>query len=110
MFWSRLVGWFECVAFADPSAVQRHQSRDPRNMEIPVSTGGNSYLPAGIWISVFYLEHQDTKDLAPRRVRDARRYRSSHGNVPFFARHDRSQPGRVPDGFVCADETNPFTA
>src|SRR5205814_9992601 len=46
MFWSRLVGWFECVAFADPSAVQRHQSRDPRNMEIPVSTGGNSYLPA----------------------------------------------------------------
>src|SRR2546423_3957967 len=74
-------------------------------MEIPISSGRHLHFRAGIWISGLYLEHQNTKDLAPQRVRDARRYRSSHGDVPFLASHDRPQPGRVRDGFVCADET-----
>ena len=79
-------------------------------MEIPVPSCRNIYLPLGNHISVFYLEQQDEKDLADLRVRNARRDRSYDGNVSFRARHDRSQPGRVRDGFVCADETNPFTA
>src|SRR5438046_2030326 len=48
----RVVGWLECVACADPPAFQHHQSRDPRNMEIPVSTGRNLYLSVGNRISI----------------------------------------------------------
>ena len=85
----RVVEWIECVARAHPSAVQCHRSRDSRDMEIPISSGRHLHLRAGIWISVLYLEHQNTKDLALRRVRDARRDRRYHGNVPFLAGHDR---------------------
>ena len=52
-------------------------------MEIPVPGGRNSHLGARVCISVSDLEHQDTKDLGLRRLRDARRDRSHDGNVPF---------------------------
>src|SRR5262245_18498441 len=96
----RVVGWIECMARAHPSAVQCHRSRDPGEMEIPFPSGRNFDLRAGIWISVLYLEHQNTKDLALRSVRDARHDRNYDGNVPLLAGDDRTQRGSVRAGCV----------
>ena len=131
-FWRRVLQLHLCIIYFfsgltkclgrgwwNGSSVWRALIRPPFNVIDPEILVRWKYLfpVAGIFIcllgnriSVFYLEQQDTKDLAARHVRNARRDRSNHGNVPFLARHDRSQPGRVRDGFVCADETNPFTA
>ena len=96
----RVVGWFECMARVDPAAIQRHRSRDPRKMEISVPSGLNINLPAGIWISVFYLEQQDEKNLALRRMRNAHCHRRHDGTVSFFVGYDRPQRGGVRAGAV----------
>ena len=85
----RVVGWIECMARAHPSAVQCHRSRDPGEMEIPVPHRRNPHLRTGVWLSLLYLERENTKGLASQRVRDARRDCSYHGNVSFFACDDR---------------------
>lgn len=91
----RMVGWFERVARADPPAIQHHRSRDTRTMETPVPGGGSIYLRVGIWIRVFYLEPQDTKDLADLHLRDASRDWHDNGNVSVRAHHGRPQRGGV---------------
>jgi hypothetical protein len=91
----RLVEWFERLAGSHPPAIQRDRSRDTRTMEAPVPGGGNIDLRVGIWIRVFYLEPQDTKDLADLHLRDARWDRAHDGNVSVRAHHDRPQRGGV---------------
>src|SRR6267378_5234895 len=96
----RVVGWIECLARAHPTAVQRDRSRDLGKMERSLSAGGNPCLPAGIWISVLYLEQQDAQNLALRDMRNAPRDRRRDGNVSFCAGYDRPQRGRVRAGAV----------
>ncbi len=91
----RVVGGLECVACADPPAFQHHQSRDPRNMEIPVSTGRNLYLSVGNRISIFYLEQPNTEDLVDLHLCNARRDWHYHGDVSLRVRYDRSERGSV---------------
>jgi len=58
-------------------------------MEIPLPHRRNPHLRTGVWLSVLYLERENTKDLASERVRHARRDCSYDGNVSFFACDDR---------------------
>ena len=62
-------------------------------MEIPVPSRGNPYLFVGNWISIFYLEQQDTEDLADLHLRDALCDWRDNGNVSVRARYDHSQCG-----------------
>ena len=59
-------------------------------MEVPVPSRGNLYLFIGDRLSIFYLEQQDTEDLADLHLRDARRDRPCDGNVSLRAHHDHS--------------------
>src|SRR6516162_8560846 len=90
-----LVEWIECVARVHPTAIQRDRSRNPRKMERSFSAGWNPCLPAGVWISVFHLEQEDSKDLALRRMRNAHRHWPNDGNASLFPCHDRPQCGRL---------------
>ena len=100
MPWFRLVEWLQCVACSYPAAIQRHRSRDFGKVETHVSSRRHRYLHPGVWLSVLYLQRQNTKDLAPHGMRDARHDRSYDGNVSFFAGYDRPQPGGVRAGFA----------
>src|SRR5438874_1355679 len=79
----RVVGWVECVARTHPAAIQRHRSRDSGKMEGFLTAGRNPCLPAGIWISVLYLEQQDAQNLALRGMRNAPPHRRRDGMYLF---------------------------
>ena len=68
--------------------------------KVRIALRRNPGLPAGVWISVFHLEFQNTQHLAPGHMRDARRDRGHDGNVSFLARYDCPQLGGVRDGCV----------
>ena len=85
-----VVEWFECVARPDPPAFQRHRSGDTREMEILLPGRGNLCLSVGNRIPIFYLAHQDEKDLVDRHLCNARRDRSCAGNVSLRIHYDRS--------------------
>src|SRR5439155_20742884 len=95
MAWQRVVGWVECVARAHPAAIQRYRSRDFGKMERFLTAGRNPCLPAGIWISVLYLEQQDEQNLSARCMRNALPHRRRDENVSFFAGYYCPQRGRV---------------
>ena len=95
MAWQRVVGWVECVARAHPAAIQRHRSRDFGKMERFLTAGRNPCLPAGIWISVLYLEQQDAQNLAARGMRNAPPHLRRDGNVSFFPDYDYPERGRI---------------
>ena len=56
---------------------------------------GVCYLSARNWLSIFYLEQQDTQYLADLYLRDAPPDRTRDGNVSFFPCDDYSQRGGV---------------
>ena len=109
MAWQRVVGWVECVARAHPAAIQRHRSRDFGKMERFLTAGRNPCLPAGIWISVLYLEQQDAQNLAARGMRNAPPHRRRDGNVSFFAGYDCPQRGRVRSWLFSPKGTTDYT-
>ncbi len=111
-FWRRVLQLHLCVIYFfsgltkclgsgwwDGSNVWRALIRPPFNVIDPeilvrwkylFPVDGNIYLPAGNRISIFYLEQQDTKDLADLHLRDARRDRPHHGDVSLRVHHDCS--------------------
>ena len=91
----RLVEWFQCLALPDPSAFQRHRSRDTRKVERPVPSRRNLYLPVGNRISIFYLAEEHEKVLVDWHLRNALRNWPQHGDASLRLHHDRSECSSV---------------
>src|SRR4029453_9420604 len=81
-------------------------------MEVPVSSCRGIHLSLGNRISVFYLERQNTKDLADLHLCDARRNRVHDGDVSLRSHHDHYQCSSVRLGFrpLPARENQPAAA
>lgn len=88
---TRVVGWFQCVARAHPSALQHHRPRGTRRVDMPLSTRGNPDLSVGNWISISHLERQDAEILVDWHLYNAPRDWAHDGNVSLRSYHDRPQ-------------------
>src|SRR5436189_1717888 len=80
-------------------------------MEVSVPSRWNIHLSIGNWISVLYLEWQNTKNLADLHLCHARRDWAYDGNVSLRTHHDRSQRGGVwPGSYPRRARTNQSAA